>query len=226
MNCLWCHEEIKMEINWGTIFLPTKHTYICKRCEEGLPIITGNRCAQCSRKSDHKLCTDCLRWREYNNGEDSIMFNYSVYRYNNDMKEIISKWKYRGDYELGYIFKYRFQNHFRQKFKAIKNVVAVPIPLSKERLHERGFNQAAMLASFLPIPTKELLSRVHNEKQSKKSRNERISSQNPFILKESVNNSVILVDDIYTTGTTIRHAADVLVKSGCPEVFTYTLVRS
>lgn len=226
MNCLWCDEEILTETSWSTLFYPTKHKYICTRCEKRLSIITGNRCIQCSRKSEHQLCTDCLGWRISNNGKDIITFNYSVYSYNNYMQEIISKWKYRGDYELGFMFKYCFETHFRQIFKSIKNIVAVPVPLSKERLQERGFNQANMLASFLPIPTKELLSRVHNEKQAKKSRNERISSHNPFILKESLNKSVILVDDIYTTGTTLRHAADVLLKSGCPEVFTYTLVRS
>ncbi|WP_010098539.1 ComF family protein [Ornithinibacillus scapharcae] len=226
MNCLWCNEEIMNEINWSTLVFPTKQKNICKRCEENLAIITGSRCNHCSRQSEIRICNDCLWWKNYNNGKDTIVFNYSIYSYNNDMKEIVAKWKYRGDYELGYLFTHSFGQHFRQKFKSKKDVIAVPIPLSEERMQERGFNQASMLASFLPIQTKELLSRVHNEKQSKKSRNERISSQNPFILKGSINNSVILVDDIYTTGTTIRHAADVLVKSGCPEVFTYTLIRS
>src|SRR5690606_12881635 len=97
--------------------------------------------------------------------------------------------------------------------------------LSKERLMERGFKQAKMLADFLPIEMVEPLSRVHGEKQSKKTRQERMIAENPFFIKETINKKVILVDDIYTTGTTLRHAATLLKEHGCPEVYSLTLIR-
>ncbi|MEN2768729.1 ComF family protein [Ornithinibacillus xuwenensis] len=225
MNCLWCHDEMIIEIDWKNLFIPPQPSALCVRCAKGLDELTGNRCQKCSRITDDKVCKDCLWWEEYSRQDDPIDFNYSVFTYNNMMKAIIAKWKYRGDYQLGYVFQKPFTEHFRKVFTTKKGAIVVPIPLSEERINERCFNQAMMLASFLPFEMVELLSRIHGEKQSKKSRYERLSTQNPFIIKESVNKPVILVDDIYTTGTTLRHAAELLKKNGCPIIYTYTLVR-
>ncbi|WP_047980839.1 ComF family protein [Ornithinibacillus contaminans] len=225
MNCLWCDEEIHVTIDWTTIAMPPKAQPICDTCAEGVQELTGSRCRKCSRLSTKRVCEDCLWWEEYLHGDDSIEFNYSVFPYSNQMQEIIAKWKYRGDYELGYIFRESFLTHYKTVFAKVKDAVVVPIPLSDERIHERCFNQAKMLAEFLPLETKEVLTRVHGEKQSKKSRHERITSNNPFILQQNLNNPVIIVDDIYTTGTTLRHAAKLLKLHGCPSVYTYTLVR-
>ncbi|WP_199690043.1 MULTISPECIES: phosphoribosyltransferase family protein [Clostridia] len=143
------------------------------------------------------------------------------------MQEIITKWKYRGDYELGYIFKNAFHTHFQKMMlTAAKTHLAIPIPLSVERQVERGFNQAEMLAQFLPIPKAPYLQRVTSEKQATKTRSERMGSANPFQLRKPINKPIILVDDIYTTGTTLRHAAKVLIEHGCPEVISFTLIRS
>ncbi|GGA67148.1 ComF family protein [Ornithinibacillus halotolerans] len=225
MHCLWCHEEILQEINWINLLSPPKQTRICYRCSEQLIVISGNRCPQCSRLNERGICNDCLRWKELFEGEDVITFNYSVFPYTSFIKEVVAKWKYRGDYELGFIFREKFLQFFKEAFQSVSDPIVVPIPLSKERLFERGFNQTEMLASFLPVETQHVLTRVQGEKQAKKTRVERISSENPFNLKKKLNNSVILVDDIYTTGTTLRHAAKLLRESGCPDVYTYTLVR-
>jgi len=48
---------------------------------------------------------------------------------------------------------------------------------------------------------------------------------NPFNLVKSLNNPVLLVDDIYTTGRTLRHAAQLLKEAGCQEVYALTLCR-
>src|SRR5699024_2546140 len=148
---------------------------------------------------------------------------------NDLMKEMIAKWKYRGDYEL--------LNAFSKDIKAtmnthlqniLKEYVIVPIPLSEERLHERGFNQSLAIANKLTDDKhriQDILERTHGEKQSKKSRDQRIFRKNPFKLTKIINKTVILVDDIYTTGTTLRHAASLLSQSGCPAVYSYTLIR-
>ncbi|WP_042142637.1 ComF family protein [Paucisalibacillus sp. EB02] len=225
MNCLWCHEELIMEVNWSNVTFPTKVQRICEICEKELVLLSGNRCRRCSRETESDVCNDCLWWENYHQGKDVIEYNYSVFQYTSHIQDIIAKWKYRGDYELGHIFEKTFYQHFQQTFKEIKNAVAVPIPLSSERIQERCFNQASMLTAFLPVRKLDILSRVHGEKQSKKTRQERISSENPFILHQTLNNPVILVDDIYTTGATLRHAARLLKKAGCTNVYTYTLVR-
>src|SRR5699024_5582346 len=106
-----------------------------------------------------------------------------------------------------------------------KNISIVPIQLSKERLYERNFNQAAQLASFVIPNISNILERTHTEKQSKKSRKERLMSKNPLILREKVQKDVILIDDIYTTGQTVIYAGSLLKQSGCENITAFTLVR-
>ncbi|MFD1350104.1 ComF family protein [Oceanobacillus caeni] len=225
MNCAWCDTEIILSLSWANLIMLEKEEILCSECKLGLEWINGNRCDRCSRNTTEKRCADCMWWEEKEKNE-SLQFNYSIFTYNPFMKEVIAKWKYRGDYYLGYIFENYLMEAFQENFSFLKkNGFVVPIPLSEERLLERGFNQAKMIADFLPIETKELLTRLHGEKQSKKSRMERIISENPFFITESINKPVLLVDDIYTTGTTLRHAARLLKKHGCPNVYALTLVR-
>ncbi|MEN1967326.1 ComF family protein [Lentibacillus sp. N15] len=226
MYCLWCNQPMNPELNWSKLLFLSKPTNLCQTCEKQLQWITGNRCSQCSRVSDALLCDDCQRWAQKFDQDDVLNRNYSVFAYNETIKEMVAKWKYRGDYILGNIFKHYFYRTYRQQLSSLhKQMIAVPIPLSEQRLQERGFNQAKMLADFIPLQQAELLSRMHGEKQSKKTRKERLSAENPFNLTKRVNKPVLLVDDIYTTGTTLRHAAGLLKQNGCPGVFALTLIR-
>ncbi|WP_085991344.1 ComF family protein [Oceanobacillus senegalensis] len=225
MNCLSCDVEIIPEVTWKNVFILDRPNLLCKDCESSLEKISGNRCKRCSRPSKGNVCSDC-QWWEKQMDRDSLDFNYSTFKYNTRMQEMIAKWKYRGDYYLGEAFRFSFLASFYERFSFLKKeAIVVPIPLSEERQLERCFNQAEMLAGFLPIKMKNALSRVHGEKQSKKSRRERICTENPFFLTQTLNKPVILVDDIYTTGTTLRHAAQLLKDSGTPSVYSMTLVR-
>ncbi|WP_319805544.1 ComF family protein [Cytobacillus firmus] len=120
-----------------------------------------------------------------------------------------------------------FSAFIREKLKALEFDYLVPIPLSPERLYERGFNQSAALIHESGYTAIELLQRVHSEKQSKKSRQERIHHNQVFKpLNADIENKVILlIDDIYTTGSTLYHAAKVLKASGAASVSSFTLAR-
>lgn len=226
MNCLWCDAAIIPEINWKTVMLLARPTNLCQTCESQLHILKGKRCVKCSRESEEEYCSDCTWWNLSAPSEDPLIWNYSVFAYNEAIKEMISRWKYRGDYCLGNAFKSYYQKAFDRMFSFLpKETAAVPIPLSGERMDERGFNQSKMLAECLPLKTDELLTRIHSEKQSKKTRRQRITAVNPFQMTKTINNPVILADDIYTTGTTLRHAAFILKKHGCPAVYALTLIR-
>lgn len=225
MNCLWCMEDRNNNLGWSDFFVLNKQNGLCETCLSGLQQLSGKRCSLCSRMTELEQCSDCEWWRNQFKS-DPLEYNYSVFQYNSFIQEIIAKWKYRGDYVLGEIFRPYVYDAFIEKFMTQKkNLIAIPIPLSGERITERGFNQAEMLAGFLPIKQELLLQRVDGEKQSKKSRIARISTKNPFSLEKKVKNPVLLVDDIYTTGTTLRHAARLLIESGCPEVYALTLIR-
>src|SRR5699024_4060985 len=138
------------------------------------------------RMNKEGQCTDCNQWTALYDGHDPLTKNVSLYEYNEWMREVIARWKYRGDYVLGEVFRSEFHQLFVETFKdIIKDSIILPIPLSSDRLYERGFNQASQLASSIVGYSKDeqnLLCRMSNEKQSKKTREERLRMENPFFL--------------------------------------------
>lgn len=228
-RCLYCQEPNESAIGWASLFKHRGDELLCKTCRTHFHPISYNYCPKCYKMNKEGQCPDCNQWIALYKGHDPLIKNVSLYEYTEWMKEVITQWKYRGDYVIGEIFRSQFQQLFVENFKdIIKESIVLPIPLSSDRLYERGFNQASQLASFLVDYCKKeqnLLCRLTNEKQSKKSREERLRMENPFNLKGEINKTVILVDDIYTTGQTLRHAAILLKEKGCPQVYSYTLVR-
>jgi competence protein ComFC len=108
----------------------------------------------------------------------------------------------------------------------------VPIPLSRERLVERGFNQAELLARKLGQPIVDALIREKNEqKQSKKNRRERLlMRETPFHLKDDhvrivTGKKILLVDDLYTTGATMRLAATAFTPAHPKQIDSLTLIH-
>ena len=223
MQCLICDKEIIVEQNWTNFLWPPLPKNLCTDCEDKLSYIDSLRCDVCARNGIHGVCHDCKVWQV---NERVLTKNEAVFRYNTHIQEWIARWKYRGDYQIGHIFKDAWCQHFHKTYaRQLKDYIIVPIPLSKEREKERGFNQAEMLAQFLSPHIHLILERSHSEKQSKKSKRARLSSKNPFHLRKTIKKPVILVDDIYTTGITLRHAANVLIEHGVPVVYSYTLIR-
>ncbi len=228
-RCLVCNEAMKDVLTWRTLLKRADAKVICKSCEGGLERITGERCSLCSRELDgiHRsgdLCYDCSRWESDNEWSGQLSRNISLFHYNEQLKEIIAKFKYRGDYALASIF----VPYLREVLKDMEHDLITCIPLSDERLRERGFNQAQALADLLGLCTVELLNRIDTEKQSKKSRLERISLPQVFEVKNQdllQGRSILVIDDIYTTGTTLRQAAKALKKAGAKAVSSITLSR-
>lgn len=222
--CLSCHQLIEHGLSWQTI-LP-KLDPICPDCAQLLAPIHLPTCDYCGR-DDHISCLDCKRWRP----SQLLCYNRSVFRYNTFLKEVIARWKFRGDYQLYALFVHSFQARFNQYFSELpKHTWLVPIPLSEKRLAHRSFNQAEALASLLPRTTVPLLKRLEGEKQSKKTRKHRLAMRNPFLYQGSQEDvdfaqPIVLIDDIYTTGTTIHHAAQRLRAAGHQKVYSFTLAR-
>jgi competence protein ComFC len=234
MNCLICHTPYNPTVSWLHFLTLKKESCLCAKCRNALMRINGEICDSCGRPfagleplhRQGRLCTDCVRWQEDDEWKDVLTKNRSVYMYDEFMKEVVALWKFRGDYAIVQAFQEEFCHEFDRYFD--HTFLIVPIPLSAERLYERGFNQAKALAELLALPIHELLHRHHLEKQSKKSRRERLRTENVFQLsgKTSLQDRhIVLIDDIYTTGTTLRHAAKVLLKAGAASVSSFTLAR-
>ncbi|MBA2871309.1 competence protein ComFC [Anoxybacillus calidus] len=233
-SCLICHAPYHPIVTWQHVLTLKNLDILCEKCRRSFLFISGEMCESCGRPFQHldssyrqgPVCTDCIRWQEDDDWKDVLTKNRSVYLYNDFMKEVVSLWKFRGDYAIVKAFEEDFSREFFRHFD--DTFLIAPIPLSTERLYERGFNQAKALAELLNLPIHDILTRHHHEKQSKKSRRERLQTENVFQLAEPIslaNQRIVLIDDIYTTGTTLRHAAKVLLEADAASVSSFTLAR-
>jgi competence protein ComFC len=231
-QCLICHEIIQPNMGWRAIFSEEKELIICPTCDGRFELIEGEQCRICSRPFrllDERfrhggICHDCKRWEDDYDWKGYLDSNHSIYLYNDFFKEVMATFKYRGDYVLAKLFADKINDILRR----IQPDLFVPIPLSDERLYERGFNQAEALLIESGLTPSMPLTRVHSEKQSKKSRLERIHIPQVFQVNLQIaikGKSILLIDDIYTTGSTLRHAAKLLKESGAERVQSLTLAR-
>jgi ComF family protein len=112
----------------------------------------------------------------------------------------------------------------------------VPVPLHAERLKERGFNQAAVLANSLArlarLPTDEsgVVRVVHTTRHrvgmDAKARRESVQDAFKVISPRLIENEkILLIDDVFTTGATVSACAEALKKSGAAQVFVLTVAR-
>lgn len=235
--CLYCHAPIEEHANWQMFFGWSSRPLLCEACGEKLVPITGEICRICGRPyakneqhfAQKNFCQDCARWENDPEWKNVLTKNRSLYVYNSFLKQLIARFKYRGDAELAKIFAAPLQNLAKQY---PKNALIVPIPISQKRLYERGFNQAEILASFLGGAVNALQHIGSEDKQSKKSRKQRLDifKKSSFVLCKNVNkqienHDIIIVDDIYTTGATVRKAAKILIENGATSVASITIAR-
>ncbi|MBC1372204.1 ComF family protein [Listeria booriae] len=187
-------------------------------------MIGADVCRKCGRPQDigGELCPDCERWTE--SGADHLAKNIACFAYNDFAKELMALYKYRGDYAIAAVF----SEELIKSWSAITKEVTIPLPISAERRTERGFNQTEGLLKLAKIPFTTQLKREHTEKQSKKTRKERIDQEQYFFVEEQatvVSKEVLLIDDIYTTGATLHLAAEALVSAGAKSVSSITIFR-
>lgn len=257
MRCLFCGGTRQDPLTFHTLLSAEIGPGFCRTCRNKLaPIGADDRCTYCGRDlrlleksySSGTVCSDCARWIE--SGRNGLFGrNRSIYTYNAWMKEMMTVLKFRGDALLAEGFKEEMRSEYRKMqgagrgslWNRLKKVgrplpedryQIVPVPLSKERLRERGFNQAALLAELLAEPlTHALIRRGSEQKQSKKSRRERLMPrENPFLPDAETaaalsGRKVLLIDDIYTTGATLRLAAEALEAAGPLRIDALTLAH-
>ena len=98
-----------------------------------------------------------------------------------------------------------------------------------EKKIQRTFAHVDELLKSARIPFTHLLEKTGTEAMGEKSKAERLAMEPLFTLKPGTTlqpGTYILVDDIYTTGTTLRHAATVLKEAGATRVEAVTLIRA
>ena len=220
-SCLYCHAQLQKNLNWSKIFLKEKNQWLCDECEGMFEKIGEQVCIYCSRESEEEYCSDCVKWK----GKYGAMLsgNRSIFKYNEQMKQYMSQFKFAGDYILVQFF----AEEFKRMTKGMQDVIFVPVPLSEQRLYERGFNQSEAILREAKRPITHCLKRIDNEKQSKKSRVERLNMERNFQVTKNISGEkIVIIDDIYTTGATIHQVAACLKEAGAQTIQSITIARS
>ena len=144
------------------------------------------------------------------------------------MRESIGRFKYKNRREYGDFYVQELLRACGEAVRSWNPDLLIPIPLHKSRRRKRGFNQAELIARGLgkelgiPVSADSLLRTKKTSPQKELNDQERKSNlKNAFQLaKDNVKfKKILLIDDIYTTGSTIDAAASVLLDHGAEKVY-------
>lgn len=219
MNCCLCDQQLRYMPSWRGIILHEPPEVSCQACRNEFSKILYPGCKFCSKEGD-ALCPDCIYW-EANGYQDLIQSGKSLYRYNDAMKSWFHQYKFLKDIVLAQVF----AQDLREALAGEQGVV-VPIPLRQDKLRERSFSQVDQLLISAGVPYQHLLEK-YGETLGEKNRQERIATKQLFCPNgKTVPKQLVLVDDLYTTGTTMRQAARTLQEEGAETIRILTLIRA
>ncbi len=204
---------------------------LCHDCLESIRPIEPPVCTVCGQpfhgpQGTGHTCGRCIK--------DPPSFNTarSAFQYHGSVRTLIHRIKYNDDgYALRALASLAMEHVL---LDYVKPDMVIPVPLHSKRLRKRGFNQslrfAGMIFPHIPLGI-DVLSRTLNTKpQTELSMKERLRNvKNAFEtaspLPEGVE-TILLLDDVYTTGATVRACAKVLKKAGAKEVHVFTVART
>ena len=207
-------------------------TYLCHQCFNSIPLNVDFVCLGCGVKTEsQKPCPECIsRW--------SLDGLYVATQYSHPLLEkVIKGYKYRFIDSLSVpLAKLMGRYLVSIKESPFKdNPLLVSVPLHPRRFRWRGFNQSDLLAKELSINfgleyinclVKNKATQPQAEQKDKESRMNNIGSSFRCINSEVVKGrSILLIDDICTTGATLNECARVLKESGAQIVFGFTVAR-
>ena len=216
------------------ILRPEEEKYFCSDCHEKIRFLTGSICPVCGiaffdSPAGNHLCGNCIGQRPF------FSVARAVAAYENTILKTIQKFKYGRDLSTGSVLA-RFMADFSfPDFDYKKYSLIAPVPLHIKKLRQRGFNQSVILAKalkkkwrlplnyFLLKRTKFTLTQTGLDK---KEREKNIKGVFKVTSDEAVDGqNIILVDDVYTTGSTLNECAKTLRKAGAKEIAALTLAR-
>ena len=202
---------------------------VCKQGESGL-IDTSNRCLSCATKlsSGLSFCGSCL------SHAPNFSKAYTLYDYSDHCATLIKHFKFDHQLCIGDFFAHKLYDKFQTivaengKYDAI-----IPLPLSRDRIKERGYNQTHELLRVIAKKSNILI----DQKSVKRTKATRALStlnleerkreiQNAFSAQAMSYDRVLLVDDVMTTGSSLNELAKTLLKAGVKSCDVLTVARA
>lgn len=219
-QCKVCEETIGLE----------SVSYLCKTCWNDLRIVEPPWCEICGNPSTDEVCSQCAtnppRYGKLR----------TVAMYDAILQKVVHLYKFEGRITLAkHLIELMIEN-MPYDCNISEYDYILPIPIHKKRLRERGFNQSKLLAQGIAqvnrvdILTDALVRSRNTSPQSSLARDER---QTNIIGAFEVKNSeeirgkrILILDDVFTTGATIREAVNVLWDVDPEEIDVLTLART
>lgn len=204
--------------------------YLCAKCIEKIDFIEPPFCRKCGTPCAEYNCSDC-RSREY-----YFDISRSAAIYDGVLKEAIRQFKYKFNIVMADPLSEIMINRFPKSGLIGKFDFVIPVPIHQARRIERGFNQAEELASrfcdkiHVPLDLDVLYKKTDTKHQANLPQDMRaVNLKGVFAVKNSsrvIGKRILLVDDVFTTGTTLNEAAKALKNSGALSICAYTLAKS
>ncbi len=225
--CLACKSFLK---NGGE-----KSEHLCATCREKLEFLSGFLCPICLRRlpEGERVCH-----------KESRFILAAPLSYSNPVvRELIHTLKYNGlrtaAEPLASVLAAYLSASFENYKLRIENFILVPIPLHPNRERERGYNQAFVIAQdlrdklktdipiFTDVLTKVIPTPSQTEKKDYKEREENIRGSFKILKPELVaGKNILLTDDVFTSGATMREAARVLKSAGANKIIATVIARA
>lgn len=209
-----------------------KQEKICTKCKKELKWVKEPRCFKCGKPievQEQEYCKDCA------GSSFHYIRGFALWIYEGAARKSIAAFKYRGRREYVSFYGEELMRAYGKELKRLCFDAVVPVPVYKEKERLRGYNQAELLAKEIgkalnvPVKTKALL-RVRSTKPQKgldyKERQKNLEGAIQFFpddCKGGMLGRILLVDDIYTTGSTIEACTKSLLQAGAGEVYFITL---
>ena len=212
----------------GQIASP-KGNLVCVQCAPRLRPIEEPKCKCCGKaieNMEQEYCSDCKKRTYY------FEYGFALWNYDKVMRKSIADFKYHHRREYAEFYGEQFVEKYGQQLLALQLDAIIPVPVHWTRYIERGYNQAQVVAeqigsrTGIPVLGDVLLRKKRTVAQKNLNDKERFRNlEHAFSVTDKWKNSgeilkrVLLIDDIYTTGSTLSMCAKVLRQAGITEVY-------
>ncbi len=199
--------------------------YFCDDCLSEIVKIGDNKCLRCGRQTPYPVptCDSCME------KSLSVEIIRSVFSYGSPMSFVIQNFKYNNSkFHTDYFSKEMFEVYKRENLSC--DIITF-VPMSDKKLKKREYNQAELLANSLSkligVEVVDCVSKIkETENQANLTFKERVSNlKGAFRVDKKLvkGKSVLLVDDVLTTGSTVGVIGEALKRSGAIKVSVLTI---
>lgn len=200
---------------------------ICAACHTTLPLYHAG-CYQCGLPINSGAhCGSCIA------NPPTFDRTIALFAYQSPITELMTRYKFQGHLSTAKLFANEWINYLLIKKITLPELI-IPVPLHYLRLKERGFNQALEIAKpishyfKIPIDTRSCIRLKNTEAQSHLSAEKRkVNVKNAFALSQALTaKHIAILDDVMTTGSTVREISMLLKKVGVEQIDIYCCTRA